>query len=142
MAVISWGGGPYCINAETVCCEYGSKDSYINTSSIAWNSVKKAQNLHLGITKAGGKRKGGMTVAVSPPIEDVVISVETLTKEDLLGYLASGCKPKEKWRLIKAANIRITETDLNEREAGIVRSIPGGEGDLWRNSRSAQSWKR
>lgn len=42
------------------------------------------------------KRKQ-MVVAASPPREDVVVSAEPLTKEDLVDYLASGCKPKEMW---------------------------------------------
>lgn len=39
-----------------------------------------------------------MVVAASPPMDDAVVATEPLTKEDLIGYLASGCKPKEKWR--------------------------------------------
>ncbi|KAI8012219.1 hypothetical protein LOK49_LG06G00694 [Camellia lanceoleosa] len=38
-------------------------------------------------------------VAASPPTEDAVIATEPLMKEDLVSYLASGCKPKEKWRI-------------------------------------------
>lgn len=43
------------------------------------------------------KRKQ-MVVAASPPREDAIASVEPLTKEDLVDYLASGYKPKEMWR--------------------------------------------
>lgn len=43
------------------------------------------------------KRKQ-MVVAASPPREDAVVSAEPLSKEDLVDYLASGCKPKEMWR--------------------------------------------
>lgn len=39
-----------------------------------------------------------LVVAASPPTEDAVVMTEPLTKEDLVGYLASGCKPQEKWR--------------------------------------------
>lgn len=37
-------------------------------------------------------------VAASPPSNDVVRGGAPLTRKDLVGYLASGCKPKEKWR--------------------------------------------
>ena len=44
-----------------------------------------------------GRRRGG-AVAASPPTEEVAQLTEPLTKEDLVAYLASGCKPKENWR--------------------------------------------
>ena len=37
-------------------------------------------------------------LAASPPTEDTLIATEPLTKEDLVSYLFSGCKPKENWR--------------------------------------------
>lgn len=37
-------------------------------------------------------------VAASPPAEEVAIGAEPLTKKDLVDYIASGCKPKERWR--------------------------------------------
>ncbi|CAN1189790.1 Glutamate--cysteine ligase, chloroplastic [Linum perenne] len=40
-----------------------------------------------------------VTVAASPPTEDAVVAADPLTKEDLINYLASGCKPKENWRI-------------------------------------------
>lgn len=39
-------------------------------------------------------------VAASPPGEEVAVRPEPLTKQDLVAYLASGCKPKEKWRSV------------------------------------------
>lgn len=54
--------------------------------------------LHAGSASIGCKRRSQFTVAASPPTEDVAVAAEPLTKEDLIGYLASGCKPKEKWR--------------------------------------------
>jgi hypothetical protein len=44
------------------------------------------------------KRGKQMAMHASPPTEDAVVMTEPLTKEDLVGYLASGCKQKEKWR--------------------------------------------
>ncbi|XP_024368762.1 glutamate--cysteine ligase, chloroplastic isoform X2 [Physcomitrium patens] len=39
-------------------------------------------------------------VAASPPSNDAgSYGGEPLTRQDLVGYLASGCKPKEKWRI-------------------------------------------
>lgn len=40
-----------------------------------------------------------LVVAAGPPTEDVAVMSEPLTKQDLVAYLASGCKPKEKWRI-------------------------------------------
>ncbi|BBH03357.1 glutamate-cysteine ligase [Prunus dulcis] len=40
-----------------------------------------------------------MHLLQGPPTEAAVIAAEPLTKEDLIGYLASGCKPKENWRI-------------------------------------------
>jgi glutamate--cysteine ligase len=46
---------------------------------------------------AAGRRRGG-AVAASPPTEEAVQMTEPLTKDDLVAYLVSGCKPKENWR--------------------------------------------
>ncbi|PWZ16838.1 Glutamate--cysteine ligase A, chloroplastic [Zea mays] len=46
------------------------------------------------------RRRGrGGAVAASPPTEEAVQMTEPLTKEDLVAYLVSGCKPKENWRI-------------------------------------------
>jgi len=37
-------------------------------------------------------------VASSPPTQDVDVATHPLTKQDLIDYLASGCKTKDKWR--------------------------------------------
>lgn len=52
-----------------------------------------------GFRFVSGRGKS-VVVAASPPTEDAVIITEPLTKDDLVGYLASGCKAKEKWRYI------------------------------------------
>jgi hypothetical protein len=44
------------------------------------------------------KRGKQLAMHASPPTDDAVVVTEPLTKEDLVGYLASGCKQKEKWR--------------------------------------------
>ncbi|TXG50510.1 hypothetical protein EZV62_023034 [Acer yangbiense] len=59
----------------------------VSFSSSSYHSTKKS-------------RKGYRTiVAGSPPTEAAVIATEALTKEDLVSHLASGCKPKQKWRI-------------------------------------------
>lgn len=58
-----------------------------SSPSLVLNVFRRSRNL--------GQR---LVVAASPPTEDAVVMTEPLTKEDLVGYLASGCKPKEKWR--------------------------------------------
>lgn len=48
----------------------------------------------------GLRNRGNLlVVAASPPTEDVAVTTEPLTKQDLVAYLASGCKPKDKWRI-------------------------------------------
>ncbi|CAK9276172.1 unnamed protein product [Sphagnum jensenii] len=52
-------------------------------------------------SQAGRWRVGrkSQIVAASPPAEELAVRTEPLTKQDLVAYLASGCKPKEKWRI-------------------------------------------
>ncbi|CDY41369.1 BnaC03g65140D [Brassica napus] len=45
------------------------------------------------------KRGHQLIVAASPPTEEPVIANEPLRREDLIAYLASGCKSKDKWRI-------------------------------------------
>ncbi|GMH09392.1 hypothetical protein Nepgr_011233 [Nepenthes gracilis] len=101
MALISQAVVSYCINSETVRCEFALKEGTFanDLSSLCRNSAKKARTLCLDSVKCGSKRWNRAVVAASPPTEDAVIATEPLTKEDLVGYLASGCKPKEKWRI-------------------------------------------
>ncbi|KAK9281756.1 hypothetical protein L1049_004661 [Liquidambar formosana] len=68
------------------------KETCFGLSSLSWNSAK---------TRRVGCKRGhrGIVVAASPSTEAAVIATEPLTKEDLVGHIASGCKPKEKWRI-------------------------------------------
>lgn len=62
-----------------------------------WSLERRMRALQLGV---GGFGRGNrVVVAASPPTEDAAVMTEPLTKEDLVGYLASGCKAKEKWRI-------------------------------------------
>nr|AAL61610.1 gamma-glutamylcysteine synthetase [Allium cepa] len=58
------------------------------SSSSFLNFEKNAKNL-----------RGKFVVSASPPTEDAVVMTEPLTKDDLVAYLASGCKTKDKWRI-------------------------------------------
>ncbi|PKI53989.1 hypothetical protein CRG98_025600, partial [Punica granatum] len=71
---------------------------FLNFASSS-SPAKTLLSLHAGNASLGCKRGSRLIFAASPPTEDVVVAAEPLTKEDLIGYLASGCKPKEKWRI-------------------------------------------
>ncbi|KDO76209.1 hypothetical protein CISIN_1g010751mg [Citrus sinensis] len=75
------------------------KETCVSFSSSSRYSAKISQVLHLDNAGIGIRRGRRSIVAASPPTEDAVVVTEPLTKEDLVGYLASGCKPKEKWRI-------------------------------------------
>lgn len=105
MALISQTGSSYCIRTE-VFSRAGNveasklKDNCVGFSSFSCNSARKTQILHMDNAGVGLKRCGSVVVAASPPTEDAVIATEPLMKEDLVAYLASGCKPKEAWRYV------------------------------------------
>ncbi|KAL8138925.1 hypothetical protein V2J09_004926 [Rumex salicifolius] len=72
-------------------------ETFRNGAGLKENSLRQYSSY--GFVKFENKRLNRMVVAASPPTGDAVIASEPLTKEDLIGYLASGCKPKEKWRI-------------------------------------------
>ncbi|KAI3887247.1 hypothetical protein MKX03_023457 [Papaver bracteatum] len=112
MAVVSQAGILRCKPEPNVCFNMEStlsdnallknkacklrKDAVV-FSSLTSNAGETPRVSHL----SGGKSKRGnkLVVAASPPTEDSVIATEPLTQEDLVNYLASGCKPKERWRI-------------------------------------------
>ena len=49
-------------------------------------------------TDATDSRRSAFVVSASPPTDEVAVEAKRLTKEDLVNYLRSGCKPKEQWR--------------------------------------------
>lgn len=75
-----------------------TKINCLNFPSSSCCSSKIAHSLRIDDVSGRCKRRRRGIVAASPPTEDVAVATEPLTKEDLVGYLASGCKPKEKWR--------------------------------------------
>lgn len=75
------------------------KKTSVSFSSLSCDSARKIQiSLKRNFAVAGFKRGHTVIVAASPPTDDTVVVTEPLTKKDLVEYLASGCKPKEKWR--------------------------------------------
>ncbi|KAG1339081.1 putative Glutamate--cysteine ligase, chloroplastic [Cocos nucifera] len=73
------------------------RGNVVGSGNMARNMERCSQGLRFDVV--GSRRGQRMVVAASPPTEDAVVMTEPLTKEDLVGYLASGCKPKEKWRI-------------------------------------------
>ena len=72
--------------------------SRTSTVSFPRDPSKTTQSMHVNAIGAKSKRDNRVIVAASPPTEDAMVATEPLTKEDLVAYLASGCKPKENWR--------------------------------------------
>lgn len=113
MALISRTGSTHCIHSETIQHKkrhngvdrlaYSmdtakTKEISFLTSSAFCGSLRATQSQSLDGNEMGQRRWHRLIVAASPPTEDTAVAAEPLTKEDLVGYLASGCKPKEKWR--------------------------------------------
>ncbi|XP_059440836.1 glutamate--cysteine ligase, chloroplastic-like isoform X2 [Corylus avellana] len=46
-----------------------------------------------------GRKQGHKVIVAATATEANVFPTEPLTKEDLVGYFASGCKPREEWRI-------------------------------------------
>jgi glutamate--cysteine ligase len=112
MTLVSQAGPSYCIptdisrkTAQNVVIGMASnidasklKETPARFSSLSCNSSKTPKILSSESLSVGMKRGHQFVVAASPPTEDAVVATEPLTKEDLIRYLASGCKPKENWR--------------------------------------------
>lgn len=111
MALLSQVGPSHCIRLENIKCmvDYSSVSNVGNSVdaskmkdtrvSFPSSPLKRTRTtLRLNLDSSDVRYKRGHRVAASPPTEDAVIDTEPLTKEDLVAYLASGCKTKEKWR--------------------------------------------
>ena len=97
---VRYRGGRMAFNLPTHMESLKMKDNPIGSSSLSCSSGNITHGLHVDRVRMASKLGGRMIVAASPPTEDATVATEPLTKEDLVAYLASGCKPKEKWRLI------------------------------------------
>ncbi|CAM6115607.1 unnamed protein product [Calypogeia fissa] len=76
----------------------------LQASSCSLENLRILRGQRNGSAALGGRRgkhhgKNLQIVAASPPTEDVAVAAEPLTREDLIAYLASGCKTKERWRI-------------------------------------------
>ncbi|KAH8513440.1 hypothetical protein H0E87_006634 [Populus deltoides] len=114
MTLVSQAGPSYCIPTNISRCKTAQnvvigmasnidasklKETPARFSSLSCNSSKTPKILSSESLSVGMKRGHQFVVAASPPTEDAVVATEPLTKEDLIRYLASGCKPKENWRI-------------------------------------------
>ncbi|KAF7149723.1 hypothetical protein RHSIM_Rhsim02G0230000 [Rhododendron simsii] len=114
MALRSQVSPSHCIRSKNIKCMVGCsfvsnignrmdaskmKDTCVSFPSLPLKVTGTMQRLHLYSSSVQYKRGHRVIVAASPPTEDAVIATEPLTEEDLVAYLASGCKTKEKWRI-------------------------------------------
>ncbi|XP_040990274.1 glutamate--cysteine ligase, chloroplastic [Juglans microcarpa x Juglans regia] len=114
MALASQTGSSYCVRTEIIRSKPRNNLVFSTTKNVkaskmkelcagflssSSNSGKKEHILRIDGPGVGCKRGHRVIVTASPPTEDAVIGTGPLTKEDLVQYLASGCKPKEKWRI-------------------------------------------
>jgi len=122
MALLSQAGGSYTVTSGPVCSKTGTKavsggvrnldvlrmkeafgSSYcrsLSTKSMLFHSVKRS------------KRGHQLIVAASPPTEEAVVATEPLTREDLIAYLASGCKTKDKYRYSLILMCSFSKSDI------------------------------
>lgn len=103
------------IRAEILLCKSGSVTNNTryfrhktSTVSFPWDLSKTTQNMCVDANGVKSRRGNKAIVAASPPTDDAVVSTEPLTKEDLVAYLSSGCKPKENWRFLFVFMFNIT----------------------------------
>lgn len=47
---------------------------------------------------ASKTKRGYLSIRASTCIEEPIVQLEPLTKKDLVNSIATGCKPKGKWR--------------------------------------------
>ncbi|XP_023532656.1 glutamate--cysteine ligase, chloroplastic-like isoform X1 [Cucurbita pepo subsp. pepo] len=113
MALVSQTGSAHRIGVESVrrsggfmafklCTHMESlkmKENLISASSLSYSSGNLADGLRIDSARMRSKRGGRLIVATGAPAEEATVATQPLTKEDLVAYLASGCKPKEKWRI-------------------------------------------
>ena len=112
MALVPQTGPSFCMRSEVVRCKPGQSAVVNMTNNVEASKIKetriwlsslsrshtKTKNILSPNNVGVGRKRHPVIVAASPPTDDAVVATEPLTKEDLVGYLASGCKPKEKWR--------------------------------------------
>ncbi|CAH8306502.1 unnamed protein product [Eruca vesicaria subsp. sativa] len=104
MVFFSQAGGSYTLPSRSVCSKTGTK-SVSGGGGVRNLRMKEAYVSSCSLLKTSHyvkriKRGHQLIVAASPPTEETtVVETEPLTREDLIAYLASGCKSKDKWRI-------------------------------------------
>ncbi|XP_052481814.1 glutamate--cysteine ligase, chloroplastic-like [Gossypium raimondii] len=66
------------------------REKWVNFTSLTCKNARVAQFFPLETMGFRSKRRNSVIVAATPPTEDALIATEPLTKQDLIGYLASG----------------------------------------------------
>ncbi|XAR70297.1 Glutamate--cysteine ligase [Bertholletia excelsa] len=79
-------------------CIYAENIKSTSFPHSAWSPTRTIQSLHIDSVGARYKRRRSVIVASAPAVEQAMVS-KPLTKQDLVDFIASGCKPKEKWRV-------------------------------------------
>ena len=69
---------------------------HLRKTSISNNTFSSIYSSDRRIVNSLARR---VIVAASPPTEDAVVATHPLTRQDLIDYLASGSKTKDKWRI-------------------------------------------
>lgn len=85
-------------NAYSATTNLRPRGESLGCSGFAGSDQSRRRRLSSSLTGLGRCRLP-VIVAASPPTEDTTVLMEPLTKDDLVAYLASGCKSKEQWRI-------------------------------------------
>ncbi|KAH7299561.1 hypothetical protein KP509_24G018300 [Ceratopteris richardii] len=79
---------------------HGQSNNNYNKLLRRTSMYVQKNNMYLSNLHASRRHRHAIhTIRASAPAEELVTSTEPLTKKDLVDFLASGCKPKHKWRI-------------------------------------------
>ncbi|WZY85433.1 hypothetical protein YC2023_031817 [Brassica napus] len=105
MALLSQGGGAYTVPSGTLCSKTRAKavsgcgGNVLRMKDCSFSRSLSPKSMLVERSKRGHHHQ--LIVAASPPTDEAsaAVAAEPLTREDLIAYLASGCKSKDKWRI-------------------------------------------
>ena len=102
MALLSQGGGAYTVPSGTLCSKTRAKavSGCVNVLRMKDCSFSRSLSPKSMLVERSKRGQHQLIVAASPPTDEAsaAVAAEPLTREDLIAYLASGCKSKDKWR--------------------------------------------